>query len=131
MAISADHTGFTAAFLIMLFPRPLTARQVVRRGLAKNIAATSDLFVQILGAIEEESEGADSSVKIDQVARLDKIRKPFLKISVSLDDRLRGSRPNIAGSCAACPRANGICIVSRFHGVGVVTDGTGPSLASS
>lgn len=79
--------GFAAAFIVMLIPRPLTARQVVRRNIAKNIAATSDLYARIIGGVEEEAEavaeGAKDAGAFDVTARVDKIRGPFLKILVS------------------------------------------------
>jgi hypothetical protein len=84
---SSLMSGFTAAFVVMLIPRPITARQVVRRNIAKNIAATSDLYASIIGGVEEEaelsSEGDDAEETFDVTARIDKIRGPFLKILVS------------------------------------------------
>jgi hypothetical protein len=82
-------SGFTAAFLVMLIPRPESARRIVRRNIAKNIAATSDLYARVLGGVEEEAEldpdGGDGTAldKLDIAARVDKIRKPFMKILVS------------------------------------------------
>ena len=70
----------------MLIPRPMSARQVVRRNIAKNIAATSDLYSSIIGGVEEEAElvgeGNKPEGAFDVTARIDKIRGPFLKILV-------------------------------------------------
>lgn len=70
----------------MLIPRPMTARQVARRNIAKNIAATSDLYARIVGGVEEEAEPVEDGSKqegtFDVSARVDKIRGPFLKILV-------------------------------------------------
>lgn len=70
----------------MLIPRPMTARQVVRRNIAKNISATSDLYAKVIGGVEEEADlyEHDHQGKFDVTARVDKIRGPFLKVLVSL-----------------------------------------------
>jgi hypothetical protein len=77
--------GFTAAFIVMLIPRPLTARQVVRRNIAKNLQATSALYAQVIGGVEEEAESweKDHTERVDTAGRADKIRGPFLKIMAS------------------------------------------------
>jgi hypothetical protein len=98
--------GFTAAFLVMLIPRPETAKRIVRRNIAKNIAATSELYARVLSGVEEEAEldveGGDGTSlgKLDIAARVDMIRKPFMKIMVGPPSRHGTGHPaHIRGAC--------------------------------
>jgi len=76
--------GFTAGFIVMLFPRPLSARQTVRRNLARVIEDTGNLYGKVLSGVEDES---DAKVKdgdaVDSKTKADKYRGQFLKIMVS------------------------------------------------
>ena len=68
----------------MFFPRPLSARQIARQTIAKNIGATSDLYSDILGGVEADAQVEDPNAKLDSAARIEKIRKPFMKILVRM-----------------------------------------------
>lgn len=74
------RVGFTAAFLAMLFPRPTSARQVVRRNIARCIQQTGDLYEGIVGGV---NEAASETGEVDSEARLVKHRSDFLAILVS------------------------------------------------
>ncbi|WVQ97371.1 hypothetical protein IAU59_004483 [Kwoniella sp. CBS 9459] len=54
--------GFVAAFLIMLFPRPVSARALFRRRLAKNMADIGDLYGKVVTGIEGELDAEDNGV---------------------------------------------------------------------
>ena len=64
----------------MLFPRPLSARQVVRRNLARTIGEWGDLYGKVVSGVEDEAESGDGS---DVNSRGEKNRAQFLKILVS------------------------------------------------
>ena len=70
----------------MLFPRPLSARQVVRHKLAKTIGSMGDLYSRVLTAIQDETRDVKSeiemSAKLDAEAKVENLRNPFLKIFV-------------------------------------------------
>jgi hypothetical protein len=65
----------------MIFPRPVSARQVLRRNLAKTIKSTSSLYSQIVEDIADQTSHPDHSV--DAQERLDRYRSHFLKLLVS------------------------------------------------
>jgi len=70
--------GFTAAFIIMFFPRPNSARQIVRRNLAKSLAAAGELYAQVITALEEEDGHGQTEEETEE--RLARFRSSFLKI---------------------------------------------------
>ncbi|OXM76143.1 hypothetical protein C364_06247 [Cryptococcus neoformans Bt63] len=51
--------GFTAAFIMMLFPRPNSARALFRRRLAKNMSDIGDLYGKVVTNIENEVDAAE------------------------------------------------------------------------
>ncbi|ORY33700.1 hypothetical protein BCR39DRAFT_592676 [Naematelia encephala] len=84
--------GFTAGFIVMLFPKPTSARQIVRLNLSRCIADTSDLYGRVLTGIEEEAEDVEDGIlevsqgkglkeeRKDVKERQDRYRKQFLRI---------------------------------------------------
>ncbi|ORX36047.1 hypothetical protein BD324DRAFT_651951 [Kockovaella imperatae] len=73
--------GFAAAFIIMLFPRPLSAKRDVRLTLARCISSTSDLYSYIIQSIENDTEVEDESREKDVVMkRIDRIRGQFVGV---------------------------------------------------
>ena len=74
--------GFTAAFLVMLFPKPLSARQIVRCNIAQVIADTGDLYGKVISGIEDGLETLDSS-DLNSKIRQDRHRDQLLKIMAS------------------------------------------------
>lgn len=72
----------------MLFPRPQSAQQIVRRNLARTIADTGDLYGKVLGGVEDVAEpeadvAAEKKAPLDSEARVEKYREKCLKIMVS------------------------------------------------
>lgn len=51
--------GFTAAFIMMIFPRPNSARALFRRRLAKNMSDIGDLYGKVVTNIENEVDAAE------------------------------------------------------------------------
>lgn len=49
------------AFIIMLFPKPISAKVLVRRTLAKNLSDLGDLYGVMVGAMEDEAAAEDST----------------------------------------------------------------------
>ena len=76
--------GFTAAFIMMLFPRPFSAKTTVRLSLAKCVEGTGELYGVVVQAIEDDVEdGADESrEKADVQGRVDRIRGKFIALMV-------------------------------------------------
>jgi len=64
----------------MLFPRPLSSRQVVRLNISRTIADTGGLYGRVLSGIEDRAESSD---KADAKATKKEHRERFLKIMVS------------------------------------------------
>ncbi|OCF31124.1 hypothetical protein I316_07256 [Kwoniella heveanensis BCC8398] len=54
--------GFVAAFIIMLFPRPVSARALFRRRLAKNMSDIGDLYGKVVTGIEGELDSEDNDL---------------------------------------------------------------------
>jgi hypothetical protein len=83
-ASNNKRVGFAAAFLIMLFPRPLSSKRLVRRSLARGIADLSDLYSrEVTGFFLENEEDGDTTVDIENVqARQERYRAKFFSIFV-------------------------------------------------
>ncbi|GFZ43623.1 hypothetical protein JCM24511_01343, partial [Saitozyma sp. JCM 24511] len=73
--------GFTAAFLVMLFPKPISAKLLVRRTLAKNLGSIADLYGAVVTGLEDEADEQDGDKEWKAVAkeREGKYRARFLK----------------------------------------------------
>jgi hypothetical protein len=68
----------------MLFPRPTSAKLLVRRTLAKNIADIADLYGAVVTGVEDEvAVEMDKEWKMDVKGRQARYRARFLKIMVS------------------------------------------------
>lgn len=70
--------GFAAAFIIMLFPRPLSARQIVRRNMARTIKDTEELYAEVITGLEEEEGHGQEQKEI--IARAERHRGRFTAI---------------------------------------------------
>ncbi|WRT64249.1 uncharacterized protein IL334_001180 [Kwoniella shivajii] len=88
--------GFTAAFIIMLFPRPVSARYLFRRRLAKNMADIGDLYGKVVTGIEGELDsevdtlGAAEENKIAEIRR-ERYKGGFMKVL----GRILGMQPQL------------------------------------
>ena len=92
----------------MLFPRPLSARQVVRRNLARIVAESGDLYGKVLSGIEDEAESGDGgNVK----SRGDRNRAQLLKILVSATHDQGSELMRGLGTNASRSATNGFCLV--------------------
>ncbi|WVR05967.1 hypothetical protein IAU60_002995 [Kwoniella sp. DSM 27419] len=101
--------GFTAAFLIMLFPKPISARALFRHRLAKNMADMGDLYGKVVTGIEAESdtkqEGSEPALvdrgKIAE-ARRERYKGAFMKVigrALTMKPQLAfaGAEPGLRG----------------------------------
>lgn len=74
-------SGFVAAFIIMLFPQPLSSKRMVRRSLARGIADLADLYSrEVTGFVLEDG---DDAAAVDVTGRQLKYRARFFKIFVN------------------------------------------------
>ncbi|KAK8866031.1 hypothetical protein IAR55_001182 [Kwoniella newhampshirensis] len=85
-------TGFAAAFLVMLFPRPTSARLLFRHRLAKNMGDIGDLYGQIVTGIEGEWDAPVDDHPVDSAGRRERYKDRFLKIM----GRMMSMEPQIA-----------------------------------
>lgn len=85
-AKALTRVGFTAAFLVMLFPKPISAKLLVRRTLAKNLGSIADLYGAVVTGLEDEADEQDGDKEWRAVAkeREGKYRARFLKCMVSV-----------------------------------------------
>jgi hypothetical protein len=77
--------GFTAAFIISLFPKPITARKIVRLRAAKIIDVLAELYVdELKGFLLEAKESNEpwNETKVEERAGL--YRSRVLDVVVSL-----------------------------------------------
>ncbi|WWD17770.1 hypothetical protein CI109_102211 [Kwoniella shandongensis] len=72
--------GFTAAFIIMIFPRPISARLLFRHRLAKNMADIGDLYGRVVTGIEGEWDTPITKAAIDTAGRRERYKGSFLKV---------------------------------------------------
>lgn len=70
--------GFAATFFMILIPRPISAKKVVRQGISKNVAAISDLYALELSALEQAR--SDDPTEIDSKERRTRHRAKFMRI---------------------------------------------------
>ena len=78
--------GFATAFIVMLFPRPLSSRQVVRQNFSKCIDATGELYMEVLEGVEKDSTEVNVAVKRDEAEvkqRSERSRGKYLGVLVS------------------------------------------------
>ncbi|WWC86361.1 uncharacterized protein L201_001236 [Kwoniella dendrophila CBS 6074] len=89
--------GFTAAFIVMLFPHPVTARALFRRKLAKNMSDIGDLYGKVVTGIESELDHDNAETdgnnkgKIAE-ARRERYKGGFLKVL----GRIMAMQPQLA-----------------------------------
>lgn len=98
-------SGFAAAFVIMLFPRPLSSKRMVRRSLARGIADLADLYSREVTGFILENEDDDAA--IDVLGRQLRYRAKFFAIFVSCC-----TSALTAGQTERCDDADGLCKVS-------------------
>ncbi|CAK9785943.1 hypothetical protein CC85DRAFT_328300 [Cutaneotrichosporon oleaginosum] len=67
--------GFAGAFIMILIPRPISAKKVVRQSMAKNIGALGDMYALELASLE-----AARTERGDAASRRAKHRDHFLRI---------------------------------------------------
>jgi hypothetical protein len=70
--------------MVMLFPKPMSAKLLVRRTLAKNISGIADLYGAVVSGVEDEAEvnvGAEWKMNVKE--RQGRYRAMFLKCLVS------------------------------------------------
>ncbi|KAL7424784.1 hypothetical protein Q5752_000468 [Cryptotrichosporon argae] len=79
--------GLTAAFLLMVFPRPTSAKALVRKQLARNMDALSDLYGREITGLDEASRAKT----VDTEARRQAFRTHFIAIF----GRLQGMKPHL------------------------------------
>jgi hypothetical protein len=72
--------GFAGSFIMILIPRPISAKKVVRQGIAKNIGALGDLYALELTSIE-----AARTEQLEATERRAKHRGHFLRIFTRLE----------------------------------------------
>ena len=81
--------GFTGSMIMMLLPKPISAKQQVRHSLAHNIGEIGELYGKILSNFELEAQDIDDGCPdvVDRAtARMDKVRERFLAVTVGLSD---------------------------------------------
>ncbi|WVF70551.1 hypothetical protein IAT40_005342 [Kwoniella sp. CBS 6097] len=93
--------GFVAAFIIMLFPRPVSARALFRRRLAKNMADIGDLYGKVVTGIEGEWDSDDNGT-VDDEGRRERYKGGFMKVLgrlVTMQPQLTfaGAEPGLKG----------------------------------
>ena len=66
----------------MLVPRPISARQIVRRNISQIIADTGELYATILGGVEDEAVSGDEP---DEKALIASYRTRLLKIWAAME----------------------------------------------
>ena len=70
----------------MLFPRPVSARKLVRLNIAKTIGGIGGLYKLVVSKVEEQAEldiqGGQTGA-VNTVARIGSLRGPFLRVFVS------------------------------------------------
>ncbi|BEJ11424.1 hypothetical protein CspHIS471_0108460 [Cutaneotrichosporon sp. HIS471] len=71
--------GFAASFVMVLIPRPISAKTLLRQGMAKNIAALGDMY-----SVELTSLEAGRTAAGDPIARRANHRQHFLRIFTRL-----------------------------------------------
>lgn len=78
-------TGFGAAFVAMLFPKPISAKRLVRRTLADNIGRIGNMYATILTDVEDEAalESGGKVRKLNMKERQTRNRAKFFKCIVS------------------------------------------------
>lgn len=77
--IVADKAGFTAGTLAVIFPRPTSAKTLVREGICKNIAEIGELYGLEVTSFEKSR---DDPQDVDVDERRSRYRDRFLKIYV-------------------------------------------------
>jgi hypothetical protein len=76
--------GFTAAFIISLFPKPTTARKIVRLRAAKIVDSLADLYIDELRGFLLEAKDSGNALDEDKLeARAGIYRSKILGIVVS------------------------------------------------
>nr|KIR45893.1 hypothetical protein I312_04863 [Cryptococcus bacillisporus CA1280] len=105
--------GFTAAFIMMVFPRPNSARALFRRRLAKNMSDIGDLYGKVVTSIENEVDAAewgkeDSTLKnirgeADSDA-VEKRRQQYRGIFLKVMGRLMGMKPHLYYASGPWPK---------------------------
>jgi hypothetical protein len=76
--------GFAAAFIISLFPKPTSARKIVRLRAAKVIDSLSDLYMDELKGFLQEAKSDDLTFNDDELeARAGIYRTKILGLVVS------------------------------------------------
>ncbi|WWC66524.1 uncharacterized protein I206_100427 [Kwoniella pini CBS 10737] len=88
--------GFTAAFIIMLFPRPVSARALFRHRLAKNMADIGELYGKVVTGIEGELDHDDSEIDHEDKGKIAEVRRErykggFMKVL----GRIMGMQPQL------------------------------------
>ncbi|ADV25553.1 Conserved hypothetical protein [Cryptococcus gattii WM276] len=105
--------GFTAAFIMMVFPRPNSARTLFRRRLAKNMSDIGDLYGKVVTSIENEVDAAewgkeDGTLKnirgeADSDA-VEKRRQQYRGIFLKVMGRLMGMKPHLYYASGPWPK---------------------------
>ncbi|WWC58457.1 uncharacterized protein I303_100999 [Kwoniella dejecticola CBS 10117] len=88
--------GFTAAFIIMLFPRPVSARALFRKRLAKNMADIGDLYGKVVTGIEGEMDHDNAESDVEDKGKIAEVRRErykggFMKVL----GRIMGMQPQL------------------------------------
>ncbi|KIR38735.1 hypothetical protein I307_02819 [Cryptococcus deuterogattii 99/473] len=102
-----------AAFIMMVFPRPNSARALFRRRLAKNMSDISDLYGKVVTSIENEVDAAewgkeDGTLKniggeADSDA-VEKRRQQYRGIFLKVMGRLMGMKPHLYYASGPWPK---------------------------
>jgi hypothetical protein len=85
-------SGFVAGFLIMLFPKPVSAKTRARLSLARIVSELGDLYGSEISGFELEIDPSTDEKRLDVRGRQEKYRGQFLKIFVSPRILLRRDR---------------------------------------
>lgn len=62
-----------------MFPRPVSAKKLVREGIAKNIAGIAELYGREISALERSRD--DKNIDVEE--RRKQYQAPFMKLYVS------------------------------------------------
>lgn len=76
--------GFTAAFIISLFPKPQTARKIVRQKASRTIERLAEFYLdELKGFIEESRSPVTGSLDRQLEERAARYRSRFIELIVS------------------------------------------------
>jgi hypothetical protein len=81
--------GFTAAFIVMLFPNPISSRVLVRKTLAATLTEAGDVFATEVEAFLAEEAVSRSPTKVDTMEANDSSNDSGLLRDASKNDRMK------------------------------------------